>query len=415
MKIYLVGGAVRDYLMWRPCMDRDWVVVGATPEQMEAQGFRPVGKDFPVYLHPKTKEEYALARRERNGTVAVFSSDVTLEEDLAKRDLTINAMAMEFFDQGTIRESYRVIDPHFGHDDILNKVLRMVSREAFFEDPIRVLRVARFAARYPDFRLDPDTRETMWEMVRSGHLDNLVPERVWKELSRGLMEVQPSRMLQVLRDCGALKKILPELDALYGVPQPKQWHPEIDTGIHVEQCLDVAATHKFDLPVRFAVMLHDLGKARTPPEDWPAHHGHEAFGVGPVEAVCRRLKVPDTYRHVAEMTAREHGNFHGAFKLKAASVVKILRRCDAFRRPALFQYALQAALCDARGRWGATGDFRNVEYPQPQRFTNALWAAKQINAAEVTAPYKDRPELIPAAIHAARARMIQRFEKHIKN
>jgi len=411
MKVYLVGGAVRDQLMGVPSKDHDWVVVGATLEEMIAKGFRQVGKDFPTLLHPLTGEEYSLARRERTGGVATFSPDVTLQEDLGKRDLTINAMAMELFDQGAPLESFKLYDPYFGHDDLLNKMLRMVSAESFIEDPIRVLRVARFAARYPDFRIDSNTMLAMTLQVQHGRLDNLVPERVWKELSRGLMEKQPSRMLQVLRQCGALRVILPEVDALYGVPQPAQWHPEIDTGIHIEQVLDYAASQQFELPVRLACLLHDLGKAMTPPEEWPAHHGHEALGVGTVSVVCNRLRVPDALARVAITTSREHGIIHGIMSAKTTTVVKLLRRCDAFRNPDRFQYVLQAAMCDARGRHSETLSYRNTEYPQAMRLSSALWAARQVKGNEIGAQFKDRPQEIAVHLHAARARAIKVFER----
>lgn len=414
MEIYLVGGAVRDQVMGVPSLDRDWVVVGSTPEQMETQGYRPVGKDFPIYLHPLTKEEYALARRERNGNVTVFSPDVTLEEDLAKRDLTINAMAMELFDLDKPTASYRVIDPHFGHDDILNKVLRMVSYDAFWEDPIRVLRVARFAARYPDFRIDCGTMLAMEELADKGKLDNLAPERVWKELSRGLMEIKPSRMLQVLRECGALKVILPEVDALYGVIQPEQWHPEIDTGVHVEQVLDYAASQNFELPVRWACLLHDLGKALSPKDTLPAHHGHEYEGVHLALNVCERLNVPTRIAQVAITTTREHGNIHGAMKLRHTSITKILRKCDAFRNPDRFQHILQACLCDARGRHSDTKSFADVEYPQAQRLSNALWVARQVKGDLVAERCKGRPQNIALEMHATRARAIKAFERNQK-
>lgn len=409
MEAFLVGGVVRDKLMGVPPKDHDIVVVGATPQSMLDKGFRQVGKDFPIFLDDKGRE-LSLARRSRKGGVADFGPEVTLKEDLLKRDLTINAMAMTEHVDG---ESFELFDPACGYDDLLNKVLRMVSESAFAEDPVRVLRVARFAARYPDFRIDLDTMQAMKKLVAAGELDNLVPERVWKEVSRGLMENKPSRMLQVLRECGALKVIIPEVDALYGVPQPAQHHPEIDTGIHVEQVIDYAASQNFPLEVRYAALLHDVGKGLTPPNEWPSHHGHEGRGAIPVANASLRMKVPAELRDIAINVATYHGQFHGVLKFKVTSVVKLLRLCDAFRRPERFQLMLQAALCDARGRHGNGVSFADAEYPQALRFSNALFAAKRVNLGEVAERYgKDgRHEFIPAAIHAARARAIKQFEK----
>ena len=402
MKAFVVGGAVRDFIMGVPHKDRDWVVIEATPADMLGMGFKQVGKDFPTFLHPDSKEEYSLARRERQGGVTSFGIDVKLKEDLSKRDLTINAMVMN--------TEEKVADYFGGRDDIKNKVLRMVSFESFVEDPIRVLRVARFAARYPDFTVERETLKTMRMLVTSGALNGATPERVWRELEKGLMETKPSRMLQVLRECGALYVILPEVDALYGVPQPVQWHPEVDTGIHTEQVIDYAASQNFDLPVRFAALLHDVGKALSPVETLPAHHGHEGDGVKLVELACWRLNVPSKLMRVAVMTCREHGIIHKVMGVKSTTIVKVLRRCDAFRNPELFQYVLQASLCDARGRVGETGSFADCEYPQAERFAGALWAAKQVKGGEVAEKYPGRPELIQVAMHAARARAIKAFE-----
>lgn len=413
MQFYLVGGAVRDKVLKVAAKDQDIVVVGGTAEGMLALGFRQVGKDFPMFLRSGDVTEYSLARRSRVGGNASFGPEVTLKEDLSKRDLTINAMAVEINDLVHYDLFEKLIDPFHGHDDLLNKVLRMVSAESFREDPIRVLRVARFAARYPDFRIERDTMDVMKALAAEGALDNLVPERVWKELSRGLMETKPSRMLQVLHECGALKAILPEVEALYGVPQPAQWHPEVDTGVHIEQVLDYAASQNFVLHVRVACLLHDLGKALTPSEAWPAHHGHEGLGVDSVKAVCERLLVPNDITQVAVMTSREHGNVHSAMKLKHISVTKLLRKCDAFRNPERFQYMLQAALCDARGRKSATVSFENVPYPQAYRLSGALWAARQVKGHDIGARFKDRPQEIAVHLHAARARAIRSFEsKH---
>jgi tRNA nucleotidyltransferase (CCA-adding enzyme) len=410
MKVYVVGGAVRDKLLGVEPKDVDHVVVGSTPEEMIEKGFRPVGKDFPIYIGPDDGQEYALARRSRLGGQADFGPEVTLEEDLRKRDLTINAIAMDI----TGPDTHDIIDPVGGYDDLLNKVLRMVSREAFEEDPIRVLRVARFAARYPDFRIDRYTMDTMRIMTSSGKLDNLVPERVWKELTRGLMEDKPSRMLQVLRECGALKVILPEVDALYGVPQPAQWHPEIDTGIHIEQALDYAASQKFALIVRYAVLVHDIGKALTPSDTWPAHHGHEALGVKGVQAISERLNVPNRVTRVALQTTEYHGIIHNALKIKTTSIVRLLRKCDAFRSPDHFQYVLQACKSDACGRHSEMLSYRDREYPQPMRLMSALWAAKQVKGDVIAARCQGRPEYIAVEMHAARARAIKAFERQQK-
>lgn len=410
MKAYLVGGAVRDKLLGVEPKDLDVVVVGSTIEDMLARGYRQVGKDFPIFLNTIDGGEYSLARRSRVNGNADFGPEVTLEEDLAKRDLTINAMAIEINGFLTC-DTFTLVDPHFGHDDLLNKVLRMVHIGSFCEDPIRVLRVARFAARFPDFRIDGDTMETMMGLVRCGHLDNLVPERVWKELSRGLMENKPSRMLQVLRECGALRVILPEVDALYGVVQPEQHHPEIDTGIHVEQVLDYAASQNFELPVRYACLMHDVGKALSPKETLPAHHGHEGAGVPLAEAAGVRLGVPNKIQQVALHTVAHHGIVHGSSKLRSVSIVKLLRRCDAFRNPDRFQQVLQACMCDARGRRGSTGDYSNVEYPQPMRLMGALWAAQQVKGHTIGERFKDRPQEIAVHMHAARARAIKAFDR----
>ena len=296
MKVYVVGGAVRDELLNLPVQDRDWVVVGATPEEMLAAGFRPVGKDFPVFLHPRTQEEYALARTERKtapgyaGFAFHAAPDVTLEEDLARRDLTINAMARG--DDGVL------VDPYGGQADLSARVFRHVG-PAFVEDPVRILRLARFAARFTEFTVAPETMALMREMVGNGEVDALVPERVWQELSRGLMETQPSRMFDVLRECGALKRLLPELDRLWGVPQRAEYHPEIDTGVHVMMVVDTAARRDQELPVRFAALLHDLGKGTTPKDEWPRHIAHEARSVKLVDTVCARLKVPADCRDLA--------------------------------------------------------------------------------------------------------------------
>jgi tRNA nucleotidyltransferase (CCA-adding enzyme) len=399
MRIYVVGGAVRDALLGLPVQDRDHVVVGATPEAMLQAGFRPVGKDFPVFLHPDTQEEYALARTERktapgyHGFVFHTSPDVTLEDDLIRRDLTINAMA-----QG---EDGVIVDPYGGRRDLEARVFRHVS-EAFAEDPVRILRLARFAARFPDFKVADETLALMKHMVEQGEVDALVPERVWQEVARGLMENYPSRMLTVLRDCGALARIMPELDALWGVPQPPKHHPEVDTGVHMMLVIDYAAEQRHTLAVRFAALMHDLGKGITPADQWPSHHGHEGMGAKLIGALCKRLKVPNDCRDLAAMTAREHGNVARAFELRANTVVTLFERCDAFRKPERFADMLAASECDARGRGDPTHAMRSRPYPQRPYLLGALAAARAVNAGEVAAGCGEHKERIPEAVHRAR-------------
>jgi len=399
MKIYTVGGAVRDELLGLPVQDRDYVVVGATPDDMLARGFTPVGKDFPVFLHPATHEEYALARTERKtapgykGFVFHTEANVALEDDLIRRDLTINAIAKA--EDGTL------IDPFDGQKDLHAKLFRHVS-PAFSEDPVRILRVARFAARFADFAVAPKTNALMRQMVAAGEVDALVPERVWQELARGLMEERPSRMFEVLRECGALARIMPELDALWGVPQPAQHHPEIDTGEHVMLVIDYAARQNRNLPIRLAALLHDLGKGATPPEQWPRHHGHEGVGVKLVEAVCERLKIPNDCRDLALMTAREHGNIGRALALRAATIVNMFERCDAFRKPQRTIEMLLASECDYRGRTG----FEEKPFPQAAYLAAALKAAQGVNAGQIAGEVMQHngttPQKIAEAIRAAR-------------
>jgi tRNA nucleotidyltransferase (CCA-adding enzyme) len=378
MKIYLVGGAVRDALMGLAGSDRDWVVVGGTPEALVAQGYQPVGRDFPVFLHPNTHEEYALARTERktargyHGFAVHASPDVTLEEDLARRDLTINAIAQDEHGQRT--------DPYGGERDIAAKVLRHVT-EAFREDPVRILRLARFAARFPDFTVAPETMTLMREMVAEGEVDALVSERVWQELSRGLMGTQPSRMLQVLRECGALQRLLPEVDKLYGVPQRADYHPEIDTGIHLEMVLDASALMNAPLEVRFACLCHDLGKGTTPTDVLPRHIGHEQRSEKLTRALCTRWRVPVECKELAELVAREHGNIHQSLGFGAEAVLRLLVRCDALRRPERFLLALQACECDARGRLGKEDE----AYAQGPRLALLLKAAQSVDSAAISA------------------------------
>ncbi len=351
MKVYMVGGAVRDRLLGLPVTDRDWVVVGATPEEMLARGFLPVGKDFPVFLHPETHEEYALARTERKvapgytGFTFHAAPEVTLEQDLARRDLTINAMAMT--------PDGELIDPYGGRRDLEQRILRHVS-PAFVEDPVRILRVARFAARLAPwgFRVAPETLELMRRMVESGEVDALVPERVWAELRRALGEAKPSPFFEVLRRCGALQVIFPEIDRLFGVPQPEKHHPEVDVGIHTLLVVDQAARLTPDLEVRFAALVHDLGKGTTPREEWPRHVGHEERGVPLVDALCRRLRVPARFRELAILVTRYHLYFHRAGELRCTTMLELFHKLDAFRRPGRFEQFLLACEADSRGRYG---------------------------------------------------------------
>ncbi|MFK4705689.1 tRNA nucleotidyltransferase (CCA-adding enzyme) [Roseateles asaccharophilus] len=375
MKTYLVGGAVRDHLLGRPAGDKDWVVVGATPEMLVEAGFVQVGSDFPVFHHPVTREEYALARTERKtalgyrGFVVHSDPSVTLEEDLGRRDLTINAMAMD--------ERGVVTDLHGGERDLRAGILRHVS-PAFHEDPVRILRVARFAARHPSFSVAAETMAMMTRMVAAGEVNALVPERVWQELARGLMEVKPSRMFEVLRECGALKVLLPELDALWGVPQPEVHHPEIDTGVHVMMVLDEAAKAGASLAVRYACLCHDLGKGQTPADILPRHHQHEMRSAKLVVPMSRRFKVPSEHRELAILVAREHGNIHASLGLAGTAILRLLDRCDAIRRPERFALALEACECDARGRLGLS------ERPYPQR-PRLLAALELVRGFDTTA------------------------------
>jgi tRNA nucleotidyltransferase (CCA-adding enzyme) len=377
VQLFVVGGAVRDALLGRPAADRDWVAVGGTPEALLAAGYRPVGRDFPVFLHPETNEEVALARTERksgrgyHGFTFHAHPDMTLEQDLARRDLTINAMARD--------EQGRLVDPFGGERDLRAGVLRHVS-DAFVEDPVRLLRVARFAARFPGFSVAPETLALMRHMVASGEVDALVPERVWQELSRGLMEDHPGRMIEVLRDCAALQRLLPELDRLWGVPQRPEHHPEVDTGVHQLLVLQLCARLQAPLPVRWACLCHDLGKGTTPRELWPRHLGHEGRSARLARALADRLRVPTDCRELADLTAREHGNVHRSGDLSAAAVMRLLDRCDALRRPDRFAGLLLACECDMRGRTG----FEDRAYAPRPRLTAALLAVLQADTATVT-------------------------------
>ena len=382
MKIYQVGGAVRDALLGLPVHDRDWLVVGGTPEAMVAQGFTPVGRDFPVFLHPRTHEEYALARTERKsghgyqGFTVYTSPDVTLEEDLARRDLTINAIAAPADWTG----AEGIFDPYRGVADLHAKVLRHVT-EAFAEDPVRILRVARFAARFTDFSVAPETMALMQAMVQAGEVAHLVPERVWQEISRGLMQAQPERMFAVLRACGALAVLLPELDRLWGVPQRADYHPEVDTGLHTMLVLGQAVQQQAPLAVRWACLVHDLGKGTTPADVLPRHIGHEQRGAKLVRQVGERWRVPRDCTELAELVAYEHGNIHRSLDLSPAAVLRLLQRCDALRKPERFAQALWACECDARGRWG----FEAAAYPQRGRLAQALAVALGVATGPIAA------------------------------
>lgn len=398
MKIYSVGGAVRDELLGLPVKDRDYMVVGSTPESMARLGFRPVGKDFPVFLHPETHEEYALARTERKtargykGFEIYASPEVTLNEDLARRDLTINAMAKD--------EHGNIIDPFGGVADLEAGILRHIS-PAFSEDPVRVLRVARFAARF-GFRIAPETLALMNEMVHNGEVEALVPERVWQELARGLMEKKPSRMFYALKECGALQRIMPELDVLFGVPQSPLHHPEIDTGLHVMLVLDHAAAQAYPLEVRFSALMHDLGKGTTPPEEWPHHPGHETRGIELVRALCTRLRVPNDCRDLALISTHFHGIVHRALELDAAAIFGLLQGTDAVRKPGRFDSFLCACISDFRGRPG----YAETPYPQAEKLRSALDAALEVDAGAIAKTASNTME-IRDRVAAARIGAIQ--------
>ena len=380
MKIHLVGGAVRDALLGLEVGERDWVATGATPEDMTAAGFLPVGKDFPVFLHPKTKEEHALARTERksgrgyHGFTFHTGAEVTLEEDLLRRDLTINAIAQA--EDGTL------IDPHGGQRDLADKVLRHVS-PAFAEDPVRVLRLARFAARFAPlgFTVAPETMALCRQLVDDGEVDALVPERVWQEMARALMHERGSEFFRVLHACGALARILPELAALDGVPQNPVYHPEVDSLVHTLMCVDASARMGFELPVRVAALLHDLGKGVTPRMEWPSHKMHDVRGVPLVELVCARLKIPNACRDVAVHHTREHLLIHRIRELRPETLLKLLERLDAFRQPERLARVCEASLCDARGRTG----FEHCEYTQVDYLKAALAAANAVPVQAVIA------------------------------
>jgi tRNA nucleotidyltransferase (CCA-adding enzyme) len=397
MKTYLVGGAVRDRLLGRTVTERDYVVVGATPDDLAALGLRPVGKDFPVFLHPRTGEQYALARTERKtgpgyyGFETRFAPDVTLEEDLARRDLTINAMALD--DDGN------VVDPYGGRRDLEARLLRHVS-PAFVEDPLRVLRVARFASRFAGlgFTVAPETLDLMRGIAASGELAALVPERVWVETERALGEQQPTVYFEVLRACGALEFVFPEIAALFGVPQPQKWHPEIDSGLHTLQVLEVAAEMSADTTVRFAALVHDVGKGLTPREQWPRHIGHEAAGAALIERLCARLRAPNEHRDLAVLVARHHASVHRAAELRPGTLLELLEHTDAFRRAERFERMLVACEADARGRGP---QLRVAPYPQAALLRGVRDAAAAVRLDPAVVATESGP-LIAERIRAAR-------------
>ena len=417
MEIYLVGGAVRDALLGLPVQDRDWVVVGSSPEEMTALGFLLVGKDFPVFLHPDTSEEYALARTERKtargyrGFVIHADASVTLAQDLKRRDITINSIALPEANalasgtKGFKNEDLGdLIDPCGGQSDLRARVLRHIT-PAFAEDPVRILRLARFAAQFHDFSVAPETMALMQQMVADGEAEALVPERVWQELARGLMATQPSRMLTVLKDCGALRMLLPEVDALWGVPQTAAHHPEIDTGVHLLMVLDMAAQLNAPLAVRYACLCHDLGKGVTPADMLPRHIGHEAASARLAKGLCERWRVPTDCRELADVVAREHGNIHRSGEFSPAAVVRLLERCDAFRKPARFADALLACECDARGRGGRD----TAPYPPRSQLLAALGVAQAVATqpiAEVAQAAGRSGPQIGELIHAARVHAV---------
>ena len=427
MQFFSVGGSIRDALLHQPVKDKDWVVVGATPEQMTQLGYQTVGKDFPVFLHPTTREEYALARTERKtapgykGFVVHASPEVTLVEDLARRDLTINAMALPETHSGLLVQANKEnkendkaafeqvfaahgIDPYGGLKDLQSKTLRHVT-PAFREDPVRILRLARFAARFPEFSIAPETQALMQDMVDAGEVAHLVPERVWQELAKGLMTVKPSRMFEVLKSCGALKVLLPEVNALWGVPQRAEYHPEIDTGVHLMMVLDMSAQLNASLPVRVACLLHDLGKGTTPQAEWPRHIGHEQRSAKLLKQVCERLRIPVECKELSDVVAREHGNIHRSHDLNAAALMRLLERCDAIRKPERWTDILLACECDARGRLG----FENTAYAPAERLREVLKAALSVTTSDIAEQAQKQGLSGPAVgekIHEARVSAI---------
>ena len=406
MKVYLVGGAVRDQLLGRPVRERDYVVVGATPEDLLSQGYQQVGRDFPVFLHPETRQEYALARTERKtapgyrGFIVHADLDVTLEEDLRRRDLTINALARD--------EAGDLIDFYGGRSDLEDRVLRHISA-AFAEDPVRILRVARFAARYADlgFRVADETMALMRGMVEAGEADALVSERVWQELAKALTETKPSRFFRVLRDCGALVRLFPEVDRLFGIPQPEKWHPEIDTGVHTMMVLDMAARLSPDPEVAFAALTHDLGKGTTPEKILPSHKGHEERSAELIDGLCERLKAPRRICELARVAARYHGLVHKVDELRPGTIVDLFQGADAFRRPERFEQMLATCEADSRGRAG----FEERAYPQAERLRQLLAAVRRVDVGAVAATAPD-PTKIPERIRDARIRALREALEH---
>ena len=420
LQIFSVGGAIRDALLNQSVKDKDWVVVGGTPEEMSQLGYTPVGKDFPVFLHPVSREEYALARTERKtapgykGFVVHASPEVSLAEDLARRDLTINAMALPeehakaFFEapHSDIEAVFQqhAIDPFHGLQDLNNKTLRHVTL-AFREDPVRILRVARFAARFPSFQVASETMQLMQDMVQAGEVEHLVPERVWQELAKGLMTAKPSRMFEVLKECGALKVLLPEVNRLWGVPQRAEYHPEIDTGVHLMMVLDMSAQLEASLPVRVACLMHDLGKGTTPKEEWPRHIAHEQRSAKLLMQVCERLRIPVECKELSDVVAREHGNIHRSQDLNAAALLRLLERCDAIRKPERMTDILLACECDARGRKG----FENEAYAPSTQLQEVLKAALSVTTATIAEQAQKQGLSGPAVgekIHEARVAAI---------
>ncbi len=407
MKVYLVGGAVRDQLLGYPIKENDWVVVGSTPSELLQQGFQQVGKDFPVFLHPSSHEEYALARTERKrgpgyyGFACDYNPNVTLEEDLARRDLTINAMAKSL--------SGELIDPYHGQNDLNLKQLRHVS-PAFIEDPVRVLRVARFAARYHHlgFRLAKETKNLMYAMCKSGELNHLVAERVWQEWMRSLSEKNPEVFITILRECGALQVILPELDALFGVPNPRAYHPEVDSGVHTLMVIAAASTISTMSKIRFAASVHDLGKGITPMGIWPSHHGHEQLGVNLIKALCERLRIPVEYKKFAQTVSQFHLLIHRFFELRPETLVSVLEKADAFRRPQQFKELLQVCKADQFGK-GKRFD----EYPQEQAWLDVLSETQKISAKSFIEQGL-QGEAIRKALHDQRVSCIQQFLENYK-
>jgi tRNA nucleotidyltransferase (CCA-adding enzyme) len=407
MQVYLVGGAVRDERLGIPVNERDWCVVGATPADLTDKGYKQVGRDFPVFLHPESGEEYALARTERktaagyHGFEFLTSPDVTIEDDLGRRDLTINAIAQD--------ADGNIVDPYGGINDIDNRILRHVS-SAFIEDPVRVLRVARFAARFAalGFRIAPETMQLMRSMVTDGEVDALVPDRVWKETESALAGNNSRVFFEVLRECGALRVLFPEVDVLFGIPQPEKWHPEIDTGLHVMMVLEQAEKLSTDLEVRFAALVHDLGKGTTPKRVWPSHAGHEQRGVKMIRSFAKRLPVPNSCRDLGMLAAEYHTHCHRAYELRADTILRVLESTDAFRRPGRFEQFLLSCEADARGRKGMEAR----DYSQAALFRGALAAALGVDTAGIAAG--NEGNRIPKAIRKARLTAVKAFRATIQ-